>query len=121
MGATQSVELQLALIREADVTRARPDATIFLSVVTPWEMTIKHALGRLELSDSPRSLVYAQIARHAYQPLDVTLEHVLAVSELPLHHADPFHRLLIAQARTEGLTLVTGDPIFRRYDLEVLW
>jgi PIN domain nuclease of toxin-antitoxin system len=104
--------------REAIAASATP---VFLSVVTPWEIAIKHALGRLELADTPRSLVYAQIARHGYQPLDVALEHALAAGELPLHHGDPFDRLLIAQARTEGLSLVSGDAIFARYDLTVLW
>jgi PIN domain nuclease of toxin-antitoxin system len=100
---------------------AAPDSTVFLSVVTPWEMTIKHAIGRLELDEPPRSLVYAQMARHDYRPLAVELEHVLAVSELPLHHRDPFDRLLIAQARAEGLSLVSGDAVFAEYDLPVLW
>lgn len=104
--------------REAIAASGTP---VFLSVVTPWEIAIKHALGRLELADTPRSLVYAQIARHGYQPLDVALEHVLAAGELPVHHGDPFDRLLIAQARTEGLSLVSGDAIFARYDLTVLW
>lgn len=94
---------------------------VFLSVVTPWEMTIKHALGRLELAEPPRSLVYAQITRHGYLPLDVTLEHVLSVGELPVHHRDPFDRLLIAQAREERLTLVSADAAFTRYDMSVLW
>jgi PIN domain nuclease of toxin-antitoxin system len=100
---------------------ARPDTPVFLSVVTPWEMTIKHALGRLELAGPPRSVVYAQIAQHGYEPLDVTLEHVLSVGELPPHHGDPFDRLLIVQARAERLTLVSGDAIFERYDVPVLW
>lgn len=93
----------------------------FLSVVTPWEMTIKHAIGRLDLAESPRSLVYAQIARHGFQLLDVGLEHVFGVGELERHHGDPFDRLLIAQARAERLTLVTGDAVFERYDLPLVW
>ncbi len=100
---------------------AAPETAVFLSVVTPWEMTIKHSLGRLELEEPPRSLVYAQIARHGYQLLDVALEHVLSAGELPLHHRDPFDRLLIAQAWTEGLTLVSGDSVFALYDLTLLW
>lgn len=95
--------------------------SVFLSVVTPWEITIKHEIGRLELTAPPRSLVYAQVARHGYQVLEVALDHVLAVGDLPRHHADPFDRLLIAQARVERLTLVSGDGVFDRYDLSVLW
>jgi PIN domain nuclease of toxin-antitoxin system len=100
---------------------AARDATVYLSVVTPWEIAIKHAIGRLELSEPPRTLVYAQIARNGYLPLDISLEHVLAVGELPAHHRDPFDRLLIAQGRAEGLTIVSGDAAFAPYDLPVLW
>lgn len=100
---------------------ADPAAPVFLSVVTPWEMTIKHAIGRLELTDEPRSLVYAQIARHGYQVLDVALDHVLGVGDLPRHHDDPFDRLLVAQARAERMALVSSDAVFDRYDLPVLW
>lgn len=51
----------------------------------------------------------------------MTLDHVLGVGDLPRHHGGPFDRLLIAQARVERLTLVSGDAIFDRYDLQVLW
>ncbi len=94
---------------------------VALSVVTPWELTIKRAIGRLELTDSPGSLVYAQVARHGYEVLAVKLDHALAVGDLPLHHADPFDRLLIAQAHAERLTLVSADAAFDRYDVPVLW
>jgi PIN domain nuclease of toxin-antitoxin system len=94
---------------------------VVLSVVTPWELTIKRAIGRLELTDSPGSLVYAQVARHGYEVLAVKLDHALAVGDLPLHHADPFDRLLIAQAHAERLTLVSADAAFDRYDVPVLW
>lgn len=100
---------------------ADPATSVFLSVVTPWEMTIKHAIGRLDLAEPPRSLVYGQVARHGFQLLEVSLEHVLGVGELTRHHGDPFDRLLIAQARAEHLALVTGDAVFGRYDLPVVW
>ncbi len=53
--------------------------------------------------------------------LPVTMDHALGVGELPLHHRDPFDRLLIAQARSEGLAIVTADRAFSRYDVEVIW
>jgi len=97
------------------------EGRVLLSVATPWEMTIKHALGRLELRDAPRTLVYAQVARHGFETLGVSLEHVLGVADLPPHHADPFDRLLIAQARVERLTIVTVDAAFSSYDVGVVW
>lgn len=98
-----------------------PDTPVFLSVVTPWEITIKHSLGRLELAEAPRPLVYGQVVRNGYELLDVSLEHVLAVTELPALHEDPFDRLLVAQARTEGLTLVTADSLVKAYDVPSIW
>jgi len=94
---------------------------VYLSVVTPWEMEIKSALGRLDLTEPPRTLVPGQIVRHGFEVLDVTLEHVLGVGDLPPHHGDPCDRLLIAQTRAEDLTLISGDAIFAGYDLAVLW
>ncbi|MGI8412558.1 MAG: type II toxin-antitoxin system VapC family toxin, partial [Solirubrobacteraceae bacterium] len=80
----------------AAAREAIAEGRVLLSVATPWEMIIKHALGRLELRDAPGTLVYAQVARHGFELLGISLEHVLGVADLPPHHADPFDRLLIA-------------------------
>ncbi len=61
------------------------------------------------------------MARNGFETLGISLEHVLGVADLPSHHADPFDRLLIAQARVEGLTIVTVDAAFDAYDVDVLW
>jgi PIN domain nuclease of toxin-antitoxin system len=97
------------------------EGRVLLSVATPWEITIKHALGRLQLRDAPRTLVYAQVASHGSETLGISLEDVLGVADLPPHHADPFDRLLIAQARVEQLTIVTVNTAFDAYDVDVLW
>jgi PIN domain nuclease of toxin-antitoxin system len=84
---------------------------VFLSAVSVWEMTIKQGLGRLEIPE-PAS---AAAARLGIQALPVTFEHAEATLELPTLHRDPFDRLLVAQASTEGLTLLTHDPQIRAY------
>lgn len=94
---------------------------VILSVVTPWEIAIKHASGRLTLQRPVKQLVAEQVARHRYTTLPVRLEHVLEVAELPSHHGDPFDRLLVAQARVEGMMLVSRDTAMRAYDVPVLW
>ena len=94
---------------------------VLLSVVSPWELVVKQAVGRIELLDTPRSLIRDQIARNGFELLPIALEHVLEIGELPLHHADPFDRMLIAQAEVEDLTLVTRDPAFGDYDVPTLW
>jgi PIN domain nuclease of toxin-antitoxin system len=84
---------------------------VFLSAASVWEMAIKQSLGRLELPEPPS----AAVARLGIGRLPVAFEHAEATAELPPLHRDPFDRLLVAQARIEGLTLVTRDPLIRTY------
>jgi PIN domain nuclease of toxin-antitoxin system len=88
---------------------------IRLSVVSPWEMVLKSALGRLVLHRPVEDICRELEREFASQSLAVTLAHVLEVGRLAPHHGDPFDRLLIAQARVEGLTIVTRDHVFTNY------
>lgn len=94
-----------------------PSSHVLLSAVVVWEIAIKRALGKLDVP--PRYL--EQLLDYAFVPLPITLAHAAAVESLPRHHGDPFDRLLIAQARAEGATVVTDDPRIRLYDVSVLW
>jgi len=89
---------------------------LLVSVVSFVEIGIKAATGKLRMPAGLRERVLESGARI----LGLTPEHGLAIAELPLHHLDPFDRLLIAQARSEGLTIVTADPHFARYDVRVV-
>jgi PIN domain nuclease of toxin-antitoxin system len=84
-----------------------PDNTLCVSVVSLWEMQIKHALGKLELDIPLAQIVAEQLQGDRFALLDIRATHVLALDALPAHHGDPFDRMLIAQARTEGLPLVS--------------
>lgn len=97
-----------------------PSTVRLVSAVVGWEITIKHALGRLDLPAPPRSWVPDKVRDGAMTPLPVELSHALAVADLPDHHGDPFDRLLIAQARLLGVPVISADAAFRRYDVEVL-
>lgn len=90
---------------------------IVVSVVTPWEVVIKAALGKITLSGPVETLTRELQREFGARLLPVTLPHVLQVGALPMHHGDPFDRLLIAQARVEGLTIVTRDGHFSSYDV----
>lgn len=92
---------------------------VLVSVVTPWELGIKATLGRLR--SPPLAVIRATLAKDVMAELGVRWEHADEVTRLPLHHGDPFDRLLVAQARVERLTLVTRDPLIRRYDVDTLW
>jgi PIN domain nuclease of toxin-antitoxin system len=94
-----------------------PDNEILLSAVVVWEITIKRALGKLPVDQRYLPLLLDSGA----VPLAITLDHARAVEELPPHHRDPFDRLLVAQARAERATIVTGDEQIAAYDVPVLW
>jgi len=83
------------------------------------EISIKYAAGRLKLQDDPAILV-AELLEDGVKPLDVTVAHALRLATLPARHRDPFDRLLIAQALTEGHTLVTADPQILAYDVPTI-
>jgi PIN domain nuclease of toxin-antitoxin system len=88
-----------------------------VSAVTVWEAAIKRGLGKLE---APGDLLF-QLERAGVELLPVSPRHADRVASLPLHHRDPFDRLLVAQATLEGLPLVSDDEQIRRYDVEVVW
>lgn len=88
-----------------------------VSAVTIWEAAIKRGLGKLE---APPNLL-AQLEGAGVEVLPVSGRHADLVASLPLHHRDPFDRLLVAQATLEGLPLVSDDQWMRRYDVEVIW
>lgn len=97
-----------------------PDIPIFLSAVTAWEIAIKWSKGRLDLPLTPAEVVKETIAAAGLTQLTVTIRDACAVGELPFHHKDPFDRLLVAQARTNGLRLMTSNAIIGRYDVDVI-
>ena len=84
---------------------------VFLSAASIWEIAIKRSLGRLQIPEAAS----AAAVRLGFEPLPIAFAHAEATALLPPLHRDPFDRLLVAQARTEGLTLVTGDPLIRAY------
>lgn len=94
---------------------------VAISVVSVWEIQIKLQLGKLTLRDSLPRLLEQQLAVNRLSLLPITLPHILALEQLPLHHRDPFDRLLLAQARVEGYTLVSRDAALAAYPVPLLW
>jgi PIN domain nuclease of toxin-antitoxin system len=97
----------------------QPGARLWISTASVWEMAIKSGLGRLKLSAPLEECIPDLLARGAHC-LPISLHHALAIRTLPAHHADPFDRMLIAQAKCENLTLVTADTSIRAYDVRTL-
>ena len=98
-----------------------PDNELLVSAASSLEIAIKSGLKKLELPEPPARYVTSRLEAKGLSPLAVEHAHALRLAELPLHHRDPFDRLLIAQAQLEDATLVTGDPAFLLYDVDVFW
>ena len=96
-------------------------STITISQVSIWEMQIKVAIGKLELPQSVRELVRCQFETNGFRELGIANTHLWALSELPLHHKDPFDRLLVTQAQTEHMVLISKDSKFSAYDVQTIW
>jgi PIN domain nuclease of toxin-antitoxin system len=91
--------------------------TIFVSAATGWEISIKRALGKLKVPDD----LEKTLESNSFQQLPISLQHGLVAGALPRHHDDPFDRMLIAQAKTNQLTMITHDVRMEQYGVSILW
>ena len=97
----------------------RPGVSAWISAASAWELAIKLSAGRLKLGKPPEATVSA-LLEGGFHGLPISLRHALAVRSLPSHHADPFDRMLVAQAQCEDLTIVTADRAIEHYDVRTL-
>lgn len=89
---------------------------LLFSAVVPWEIAIKQAIGKLGVVQD-----FSLVEESGVDKLDITHAHAGACATLPLHHRDPFDRMLIAQAQLEDAVIVTADPAFAAYDVRTIW
>lgn len=97
------------------------DNDIFLSSVSSWEIAIKYSLGKLPLPAPPEKYVMSRLQTCGFETLAISQLHASRVASLPLHHRDPFDRLLVAQAQIEKMTIVSVDRMLKPYDVNVIW
>jgi PIN domain nuclease of toxin-antitoxin system len=102
---------------EAREAIASANNRVLVSCGTLWELSIKVGLGKLELPDG----FFAELADLGYEKLGIEDEHLVEYRKLPLHHRDPFDRLLVAQAKAERIALVTCDPEISKYGTALVW
>ena len=88
----------------------------FYSAVTPWELGIKRALGKLTMPDG----LADELESSGFRALAISVDHAERAPALPPHHRDPFDRMLVAQAQLEALTLVSADGIFGAYEVAIV-
>ena len=100
---------------EARAAIVDPDGDVLASAASTWEVAIKGGSGKLRIPDD-----FADHVTSSFVELPVTIRHSIEAGALPSHHGDPFDRMLIAQARIEGLTIVTRDKAFAPYGVDVL-
>lgn len=102
---------------------ADPGNRVLVSAASAWEMAVKAALGKLQVVGSRdiEAFVADHLQRNRFEVLPIGLRHALGVANLPPLHRDPFDRLLVSQARTESVPLVTADPMLRSYAVVTLW
>lgn len=98
-----------------------PTTEPLLSVASLWEMAIKISLGKLTIQAPFAAFIPEQLHQNGIALLGITINHAAKVTALPFHHRDPFDRLLVAQAQSEQLTLISADAIFDAYGVTRLW
>ncbi len=98
-----------------------PDNEVFLSVVSCWEIAVKHAAGKLKLPEPPAKLIPAYRERYGVGSLPLDEESALQVGRLPRLHADPFDRMLVCQAITQLMPILTPDELIAQYPIRTIW
>jgi PIN domain nuclease of toxin-antitoxin system len=106
------------LPRQARDLLEDPENTLFFSAVSIWELTVKHAIDKDGIPMHP-SVLYRSLIDNGITEVPITSLHGLAVGALPMIHKDPFDRLLLAQCRQEGMTLLTADRVLASYDAPI--
>jgi PIN domain nuclease of toxin-antitoxin system len=108
------------LSRRAQQTFTAPNE-LWLSVASVWEILIKVKAGKLPLPEPSGPYLVKELGENRIEVLPIELDHVLRIETLAVHHRDPFDRILIAQSIEEKLPLITSDPIFERYPIDLIW
>ena len=98
-----------------------PASVLYLSMASLWELQIKIKIGKFSFREPLAEVVAKQQSVNSLRILPIAFPHVLELENLPLHHKDPFDRMLIAQAKAENFTLVSKDPQFSAYPVDLLW
>ncbi len=97
------------------------DDELLLSAVTGFEIAVKYSLGKLVLKEPPERFIRERIQANALIPLAITIEHTMRLADLPFHHRDPFDRLLVAQALSDSLPILSADALLSAYGIERIW
>jgi PIN domain nuclease of toxin-antitoxin system len=96
-------------------------SNLSVSIASIWEILIKVQIGKLNLPRPAGPYVISKLAENRLETLPIELDHLLAFERLPMHHHDPFDRMLIAQSINEDCPILTADSVFKKYPIRVIW
>lgn len=97
------------------------DVDLLLSVASLWEIAIKVSIGKLALPDTYDKFIPQQVTLNSIEILTISMANLAVVAVLPLHHRDPFDRLMVAQAMVEQVSIVSADAMFDSYPVSRIW
>ena len=115
------VEDDPALSKKARSVIANSENDILISMVVPWELAIKAGQGKIKLTQPVGRYVASHVEMNGFRLLGISLDDVALIETLPMHHRDPFDRLLIAQAKNRKLPVVSSDTAFSSYGIKRIW
>jgi len=98
----------------------RGENTVLFSAASSWEIAIKYAIGKIHLPEAPEEFIPKRVARDSFTTIPIEHTHAIHTASLPMHHSDPFDRLLIAQAQLENVPILTADPKIEHYSVNVI-
>ena len=109
------------LSKTANKLYLNSDNLIFVSLASIWEMAIKISLRKLSIEEPLKDFIHTQIKSNDIRILNIELEHILLLENLPFHHRDPFDRLIISQSMNGNIPILSSDKVFDRYPIKRIW
>ena len=97
------------------------NSELYWSAASSWEVAIKYKLGRLPLPEVPESFIPTELAKNRIDSLPIVNDHAFRAGQLPIHHRDPFDRMLVAQAQAENMKIISNDRQISLYDVNIAW
>ncbi len=108
------------LSERAKLTIENSENKNFISTVSIWEVAIKSSLGKLKLKGTLDD-IRNQFLHNGFELLPITFDHTIILQQLDFFHRDPFDRMIISQAITDNLTIITKNQNFQKYDIKIIW
>jgi PIN domain nuclease of toxin-antitoxin system len=109
------------LSRRASKIIADANSECMISLASAWELAIKAANGKINLKEPIAEFIPAELRANGFSMLEIRFAHISMIEQLPLHHRDPFDRLIVAQAKVEQLPVISIDSAFDSYGIERIW